>query len=159
MLAGFIANHLVHNRGEGVVLDVLLGIVGAVVGGWLAHLAGAASITRLNLYSVVVATAAAVVSPSSAGGGTIVKLFLSHKGGITIYEFDPTPPGATTTRTWTVRPQASRKGSRPARARRSAMSAAPGMPRLTCPICILKSRSSARRSTGGRARRSTRIPS
>jgi uncharacterized membrane protein YeaQ/YmgE (transglycosylase-associated protein family) len=61
LLAGFIASHLVNHRGEGMVLDVLLGIVGAVVGGWLAHLVGAASITRVDLYSVVVATAGAVV--------------------------------------------------------------------------------------------------
>ena len=40
LLAGFIASHLVNHRGEGMVLDILLGIVGAVVGGWLAHLAG-----------------------------------------------------------------------------------------------------------------------
>jgi uncharacterized membrane protein YeaQ/YmgE (transglycosylase-associated protein family) len=50
--AGFIASHLVNHRGEGMVLDVLLGIVGAVVGG-LAHLAGGASLTRLDLFSVL----------------------------------------------------------------------------------------------------------
>jgi len=61
LLAGFIASHLVNHRGEGMVLDILLGIVGAVVGGWLAHLAGWAGITRVNLYSVAVATIGAVV--------------------------------------------------------------------------------------------------
>jgi len=61
LLAGFIASHLVNHRGEGMVLDVLLGIVGAVIGGWLAHLAGYAGVTRLNLYGILVATVGAVV--------------------------------------------------------------------------------------------------
>jgi len=61
LLAGFIASHMVNHRGEGMVLDVLLGIVGAVVGGWLAHLFGLAGVTRLNLYSLVVAVAGAIV--------------------------------------------------------------------------------------------------
>jgi uncharacterized membrane protein YeaQ/YmgE (transglycosylase-associated protein family) len=61
LLAGFIASHLVNHRGEGMVLDILLGIVGAVIGGWLVNLLGFAGVTRLNLYSIVVATAGAVV--------------------------------------------------------------------------------------------------
>jgi uncharacterized membrane protein YeaQ/YmgE (transglycosylase-associated protein family) len=61
LLAGFIASHLVNHRGEGMVLDILLGIVGAVIGGWLAHLAGYAGVTRLNLYGIVVATVGAVL--------------------------------------------------------------------------------------------------
>jgi uncharacterized membrane protein YeaQ/YmgE (transglycosylase-associated protein family) len=61
LLAGFIASHMVNHRGEGMVLDILLGIVGATVGGWLAHLLGFAGVTRLNLYGVVVATAGAIV--------------------------------------------------------------------------------------------------
>ncbi|HTX33827.1 MAG TPA: GlsB/YeaQ/YmgE family stress response membrane protein [Bryobacteraceae bacterium] len=61
LLAGFIASHLVNHRGEGMVLDVLLGIVGAVIGGWLAHLAGWAGVTRLNLYSITVAIIGAVL--------------------------------------------------------------------------------------------------
>jgi uncharacterized membrane protein YeaQ/YmgE (transglycosylase-associated protein family) len=61
LLAGFIASHSVNHHGEGMVLDVLLGIVGAVVGGWVAHLLGYAAVTRLDLYGVVVATAGAIV--------------------------------------------------------------------------------------------------
>ena len=61
LLAGFIASHLVNHRGEGMVLDILLGIVGATVGGWVAHLLGFAGITRLNLYSLIVATCGAIV--------------------------------------------------------------------------------------------------
>jgi uncharacterized membrane protein YeaQ/YmgE (transglycosylase-associated protein family) len=61
LLAGFIASHLVNHRGEGMVLDILLGIVGAIVGGWVAHLAGFAAITRVNLYGIVVAACGAMV--------------------------------------------------------------------------------------------------
>ena len=61
LLSGFIASHLVNHRGEGMVLDILLGIVGAIVGGWLFHLFGAVGVTQLNLYSVIVAVAGAVV--------------------------------------------------------------------------------------------------
>ena len=61
LLSGFIASHLVNHHGEGMVLDILLGIVGAIVGGWLFHLFGAAGVTQLNLYSLVVAVAGAVV--------------------------------------------------------------------------------------------------
>jgi uncharacterized membrane protein YeaQ/YmgE (transglycosylase-associated protein family) len=61
LLAGFIASHLVNHRGEGMVLEILLGIVGAVIGGWLAHLAGFAGVSRVNLYGIVVATAGAVL--------------------------------------------------------------------------------------------------
>jgi uncharacterized membrane protein YeaQ/YmgE (transglycosylase-associated protein family) len=60
-VAGFIASHVVNHRGEGMVLDVLLGIVGAVVGGWVLHLLGYAGVSGLNLYSILVATAGAVV--------------------------------------------------------------------------------------------------
>ena len=61
LLAGFIASHLVNHRGEGMVLDILLGIVGSVVGGWLAHLLGYAGVGTLNLYSLLVATLGAIV--------------------------------------------------------------------------------------------------
>lgn len=60
-IAGFIASHIVNHRGEGMVLDILLGVVGAVVGGWVAHLLGLAGVTRLNLQSLLVATAGSIV--------------------------------------------------------------------------------------------------
>lgn len=61
LIAGFIASHLVNHRGEGMVLDILLGIVGAVVGGWMFHLFGHEGVNGLNLYSMFVATLGAVV--------------------------------------------------------------------------------------------------
>jgi uncharacterized membrane protein YeaQ/YmgE (transglycosylase-associated protein family) len=61
LLAGFVASHLVNHRGEGMVLDVLLGIVGAMVGGWLFHILGYSGVNQLNLYSLLVAACGSVL--------------------------------------------------------------------------------------------------
>lgn len=61
LISGFIASKLVNKSGEGMLLDILLGIVGAVVGGWLFHAFGMPGVTGLNLYSVVVAVIGAAV--------------------------------------------------------------------------------------------------
>ena len=61
LIAGFIASKLVNKSGEGMLLDILLGIVGAVVGGWLFHTFGMPGVSGLNLYSLVVAVIGAAV--------------------------------------------------------------------------------------------------
>ena len=61
LIAGFIASKIVNKSGEGVVLDIVLGIVGAVVGGFLFSFFGAAPVTGLNIYSIVVAVVGAIV--------------------------------------------------------------------------------------------------
>jgi uncharacterized membrane protein YeaQ/YmgE (transglycosylase-associated protein family) len=61
LIAGFIASKLVNRQGEGIILDIVLGIVGAIVGGWLFSFFGAAGVTGLNLYSMLVAVIGAVV--------------------------------------------------------------------------------------------------
>ena len=61
LIAGFIASKLVNRTGEGFFLDILLGIVGAVAGGWLFGLFGMHGVTGLNIYSLVVAIVGAVV--------------------------------------------------------------------------------------------------
>jgi uncharacterized membrane protein YeaQ/YmgE (transglycosylase-associated protein family) len=61
LLAGFIGSKLVNRQGEGLILDIVLGIVGAVVGGWLFRSFGSAGVTGLNLYSLLVAVIGAVV--------------------------------------------------------------------------------------------------
>ncbi len=61
LIAGFIGSKLVNKRGEGMILDICLGIVGAIVGGWLFRSFGASGVTGLNLYSLLVAVAGAVV--------------------------------------------------------------------------------------------------
>ena len=61
LLAGFIGSKIVNKTGEGFLVDIGLGIVGAVVGGWLFQFFGAAGVTGLNLYSLFVAVIGAVV--------------------------------------------------------------------------------------------------
>ncbi len=61
LIAGFIGSKLVNKTGEGLIRDVLLGIVGAIVGGFLFNLFGASGVTGLNLYSLFVAVVGAVI--------------------------------------------------------------------------------------------------
>src|SRR5271170_7403981 len=61
LIAGFIGSKLVNRRGEGLILDIVLGVVGAVVGGWLAGFLGLAGVSGVNLYSVCIAIGGAVV--------------------------------------------------------------------------------------------------
>jgi uncharacterized membrane protein YeaQ/YmgE (transglycosylase-associated protein family) len=61
LIAGFIASKMVNNSGDGVVLDIGLGVVGAIVGGWLFNTFGMAGVSGLNLYSLLVAVLGAVV--------------------------------------------------------------------------------------------------
>ena len=61
LIAGFIGSKIVNKSGEGIFLDIILGIVGAVVGGWLFSMFGAHGVTGLNLYSILVAIVGAVL--------------------------------------------------------------------------------------------------
>ncbi len=61
LIAGFIGSKIVNKSGEGVLLDIVLGIVGAVVGGFLFSLVGAAPVTGFNIYSLIVAVIGAIV--------------------------------------------------------------------------------------------------
>jgi uncharacterized membrane protein YeaQ/YmgE (transglycosylase-associated protein family) len=61
LLAGFIGSKIVNKSGEGLLLDIVLGIVGAVVGGWLFNQFGHMAVTGLNLYSLLVAVVGAVI--------------------------------------------------------------------------------------------------
>jgi uncharacterized membrane protein YeaQ/YmgE (transglycosylase-associated protein family) len=61
LLSGFIASKLVNKSGEGFFLDVLLGVVGSVVGGFLFHLVGASGVTGVNIWSLLVSVIGAVV--------------------------------------------------------------------------------------------------
>ena len=61
LIAGFLASKIVNKQGEGFFVDILLGIVGAVVGGFIFNLFGASGATGLNIYSVVVAVIGAIV--------------------------------------------------------------------------------------------------
>lgn len=61
LVSGFIASKIVNKSGEGFFLDIILGIVGAFVGGWLFTEFGMHGVTGVNLYSMLVAVVGAVV--------------------------------------------------------------------------------------------------
>jgi uncharacterized membrane protein YeaQ/YmgE (transglycosylase-associated protein family) len=61
LIAGFIASLLVNRHGEGWFGDVILGIIGAVVGGFIAQAAGFRGITGFNIWSILIAVGGAVV--------------------------------------------------------------------------------------------------
>ncbi|HEX7947588.1 MAG TPA: GlsB/YeaQ/YmgE family stress response membrane protein [Phenylobacterium sp.] len=61
LIAGFIASKLVNKTGSGVIVDILLGVVGAFVGGFVFTRFGAAGVTGFNIYSMIVAVVGAVV--------------------------------------------------------------------------------------------------
>jgi len=64
LLAGFIGSKIVNQHGAGVLMDIVLGIVGAVLGGWIFGLLGASGVTGLNVYSLIVAVIGAVIALS-----------------------------------------------------------------------------------------------
>jgi uncharacterized membrane protein YeaQ/YmgE (transglycosylase-associated protein family) len=67
LIAGFIASKIVNRHGEGIILDIILGIVGAVIGGWIMTALGGEGVNGFNLYSMLVAI-----------GGAIVVLVIAH---------------------------------------------------------------------------------
>jgi uncharacterized membrane protein YeaQ/YmgE (transglycosylase-associated protein family) len=61
LISGFIASKIVNKSGEGILLDIVLGIVGAIVGGFLFAQFGGMGVTGFNLYSMFVAVIGAIV--------------------------------------------------------------------------------------------------
>ena len=61
LIAGFIASKIVNKSGEGFIIDIVLGIVGAFVGGFLFNLVGQVGVTGFNLWSMLVAIIGAIV--------------------------------------------------------------------------------------------------
>ena len=61
LIAGWIGSMIVNRRGEGLVLDIVLGVIGAVVGGFLFNMFGHSGTTGINLYSILVAVVGSVV--------------------------------------------------------------------------------------------------
>jgi uncharacterized membrane protein YeaQ/YmgE (transglycosylase-associated protein family) len=61
LISGFIASKVVNKSGAGVFANIVLGIVGAVVGGWLFNSIGHIGVTGLNFYSILVAVVGAVI--------------------------------------------------------------------------------------------------
>jgi len=61
LISGFIGSKIVNKSGEGIFLDIILGIVGAVVGGWLVGFLGFGGVSGLNLHSIIVSVIGAIV--------------------------------------------------------------------------------------------------
>jgi len=61
LIAGFIGSKIVNKQGQGMLLDIALGIVGAIVGGVIFSFFGSTGITGLNIWSMIVAIVGSVV--------------------------------------------------------------------------------------------------
>ncbi len=61
-IAGWVASLIMDTDGQqGIMLNIIVGVLGAVVGGWLMSFFGQTAVTGFNLYSFVVAIFGAVV--------------------------------------------------------------------------------------------------
>ena len=61
VIAGFLGSKIVNKSGQGIIMDIVLGIVGAIVGGLIFSAFGASGVTGLNIYSLIVAVIGAIV--------------------------------------------------------------------------------------------------
>jgi uncharacterized membrane protein YeaQ/YmgE (transglycosylase-associated protein family) len=61
LIAGFIGSKIVDKQGQGFWLNIALGIIGALVGGFLFDLIGSTGVTGLNIWSMIVAVIGSVV--------------------------------------------------------------------------------------------------
>jgi uncharacterized membrane protein YeaQ/YmgE (transglycosylase-associated protein family) len=61
LIAGFIASKIVNKQGKGLFLNLVIGVVGAELGGLLFRLLGMSGVTGFNVYSLFVAVLGAVV--------------------------------------------------------------------------------------------------
>ncbi|TGQ55986.1 GlsB/YeaQ/YmgE family stress response membrane protein [Mesorhizobium sp. M1C.F.Ca.ET.193.01.1.1] len=61
VIAGFIGSKIVNKTGQGMIMDIVLGIVGAIVGGVIFSAFGASGVTGLNIWSLIVAVVGSVV--------------------------------------------------------------------------------------------------
>ena len=61
LISGFIASKIVNKQGSGIIVDIILGIIGAIVGGFVFTQFGAAPVTGFNIYSMLVAIVGAII--------------------------------------------------------------------------------------------------
>ena len=59
-IAGWLAS-MVMRSGQGLLMDIVIGILGAFIGGFLANAAGVTGVTGFNIWSILVAFVGAVV--------------------------------------------------------------------------------------------------
>ena len=60
-IAGWLASMFINKTGEGLFRDIVLGIIGGVVGGWVFAAMGSTGVTGFNLWSLFVAVIGAVI--------------------------------------------------------------------------------------------------
>jgi uncharacterized membrane protein YeaQ/YmgE (transglycosylase-associated protein family) len=61
LIAGWIGSMIVNRSGEGLMMDIVLGVVGALVGGFVFQSLGHSGVSGINLYSVGVAVIGSIV--------------------------------------------------------------------------------------------------
>jgi uncharacterized membrane protein YeaQ/YmgE (transglycosylase-associated protein family) len=68
LIAGFIASKIINKSGEGLIMDIVLGVVGALVGGFivskvpmLSNLFGQGGVNGLNIPSMIIAVLGAIL--------------------------------------------------------------------------------------------------
>jgi uncharacterized membrane protein YeaQ/YmgE (transglycosylase-associated protein family) len=61
LIAGFISSLIVNRHGEGFFLDIVIGILGAIIGGIIMTAVGGEGVSGFNLYSILVAIGGAIV--------------------------------------------------------------------------------------------------
>jgi uncharacterized membrane protein YeaQ/YmgE (transglycosylase-associated protein family) len=61
LISGFIGSKIVNNEGKGIIGDIIVGVIGAFLGGFVFNLFGASGVTGLNLYSLLVAVIGSVL--------------------------------------------------------------------------------------------------
>ena len=60
LITGFVASRIVNQQGQGCILNVALGILGAFIGGLIFTSIGGQGITGFNVYSMFVAIIGAI---------------------------------------------------------------------------------------------------
>jgi uncharacterized membrane protein YeaQ/YmgE (transglycosylase-associated protein family) len=60
-IAGWLGSMIFNRQGQGLAIDILLGIVGALVGGWIFAALGSTGVTGFNLWSLFVSVLGSVV--------------------------------------------------------------------------------------------------
>ncbi len=62
LIAGFIASKIVNRTGAGLILDLVLGMVGAAVGGFIfSGVFGMSGVTGVNIWSIIVSVIGAII--------------------------------------------------------------------------------------------------
>jgi uncharacterized membrane protein YeaQ/YmgE (transglycosylase-associated protein family) len=62
MAAGFIGSQLGNRKEEGILPDIVLGVIGAMAGGWLYYTFGPAGVNGLHLFSLFAAVIGSLAS-------------------------------------------------------------------------------------------------